>query len=61
MFSLFPFNEVEINQMNGKIEIKETRISTRCERNVLFILASKNLVASFLYFILLPFKTENVY
>ena len=30
MFSAFPFNEVEINQINGKIESKETNIKTVC-------------------------------
>ena len=44
MFSLLPFSDVEISQINGKTEIKETKINIRCERNVLLILPGKTIV-----------------
>ena len=43
MFSLLPFSDVEISQINGKTEIKETKINIRCERNVLLIFAARYL------------------
>ena len=59
MFSLLPFKDVEINQMKGNIDSNETKIRTPWTPT--FARIEWNEGCGSLYFILIPFKTEDIY